>query len=98
MDDEKQTLNVAFKEMTTEISELEGTVITQGTQLGVVQGQISSKIWQQDITSSLDNLQIGGRNIILQSKTMGGSTHELYVGYLTYNGENLTYNSDNLYY
>ena len=30
------------------------TITSQGTELNVVQGQISSKIWQQDITSAID--------------------------------------------
>lgn len=46
------------------IDKLTETVSTQGTQLTAVQGQISSKIWQQDITTAVNELQIGGRNLI----------------------------------
>ena len=63
VDANKQTLDVAFKNMTTNVTNLQNTVTTQGTQLTAVQGQISSKIWQQDITTAVNNLQIGGRNL-----------------------------------
>ena len=39
-----------------DISALTQTVSTQGTQLSVVQGQISSKVWQQDITSAVNGI------------------------------------------
>lgn len=51
-----------------DISTLTQTVSTQGTQLSVVQGQISSKIWQQDITSAISGLEIGGKNLLRDSK------------------------------
>lgn len=63
VDADKQTLDVAFKNMTTNVTNLQNAVTTQGTQLTAVQGQISSKIWQQDITTVVNNLQIGGRNL-----------------------------------
>lgn len=40
------------------------TVSSQGTQLSTVQGQISSKVWQQDITTAVTSLEIGGRNLL----------------------------------
>lgn len=49
LDDISQTLDVAFTELETEVAELGSTVSSQGTQLSVVQGQIESKVWQQDI-------------------------------------------------
>lgn len=63
VDANKQTLDVAFKNMTTNVTNLQNAVTTQGTQLTAVQGQISSKIWQQDISTAVNNLQIGGRNL-----------------------------------
>jgi hypothetical protein len=51
-DDEKQTLDVAFKSMETDVSDLGKTVSSQGTQLTAVQGQIASKVWQQDIDTA----------------------------------------------
>ena len=52
----------------TNILALTETVTTQGTDISVIQGQISSKIWQQDITTAVDNIEIGGRNLQLGSK------------------------------
>lgn len=49
LNDEEQRLDVAFTEMITDVDGLSDTVSSQGTQLSVVQGQISSKVWQQDI-------------------------------------------------
>lgn len=67
VDANKQTLDVAFKNMTTNVTNLQNTVTTQGTQLTAVQGQISSKVWQQDINTTVNNLQIGGRNLLLNT-------------------------------
>ena len=98
VDAEKQTLDIAFKNMTTSVTTVAGVanaanstankadehakdalnkantnaanietvtekVITQGTQLSTVQGQISSKIWQQDITTTVNKIKVGGRNL-----------------------------------
>lgn len=98
VDAEKQTLDIAFKNMTTSVTTVAGVanaanstankadehakdalnkananaanietvtekVTTQGTQLSTVQGQISSKIWQQDITTTVNKIKVGGRNL-----------------------------------
>lgn len=68
VDANKQTLDVAFKNMTTNVTELQKSVTTQGTQLTAVQGAISSKVWQQDITTAVNDLQIGGRNLFQGTK------------------------------
>lgn len=68
VDANKQTLDVAFKDMTTNVTNLQNAVTTQGTQLTAVQGQISSKVWQQDITTAVNGLQIGGRNLFQGTK------------------------------
>lgn len=67
VDANKQTLDVVFKDMTTNVTNLQNAVTTQGTQLTAVQGQISSKVWQQDISTAVNNLQIGGRNLLLNT-------------------------------
>lgn len=72
VDANKQTLDVAFKDMTTNVTELQKSVTTQGTQLTAVQGAISSKVWQQDITTAVNGLQIGGRNLIRNSNFSDG--------------------------
>lgn len=56
LDDEKQTLDVAFKELESEVTELGTTVTSQGTDISVIQGQIASKIWQQDINAATDEM------------------------------------------
>lgn len=52
LDEQNQSLDVAFKAMTTDMTELGETVSSQGTAISTVQGQISSKIWQQDIDTA----------------------------------------------
>lgn len=49
MDSEGQTLDVAFTNMTSDMDDLNKTVSSQGTSISVMQGQIASKVWQQDI-------------------------------------------------
>lgn len=71
IDANKQTLDVAFKNMTTNVTDLQKSVTTQGTQLTTVQGQISSKVWQQDITTAVSNLQVGGRNLLKGTHSSG---------------------------
>lgn len=69
-DDKGQTLDVAFKTITDTTDSLTETVSSQGTELSAIQGQISSKIWQQDINETVDNVKIGGRNLALKSNEM----------------------------
>lgn len=78
IDANKQTLDVAFKNMTTNVTELQNSVTTQGTQLTAVQGSISSKVWQQDITTAVNGLQIGGRNLF---QNTGYTRGNLYLGW-----------------
>lgn len=78
IDANKQTLDVAFKNMTTNVTNLQNAVTTQGTQLTAVQGQISSKVWQQDINTTVNNLQIGGRNLF---QNTGYTRGNLYLGW-----------------
>lgn len=52
LDDEEQSLDVAFKELTTEVAEQGETISSQGTAISVIQDQITSKIWQQDINTA----------------------------------------------
>lgn len=56
-DDEKQTLDVAFTEMASQVDDIDNTVSTQGTQISVIQGQISNKIWKQDIDDATGELE-----------------------------------------
>ncbi len=87
IDSDKQTLDISFKTITektdTAVSDLKNltssvatvtnTVNAQGTQITNIQGQINTKIWQQDITTAVTSLQIGGRNLL--TKTNQGKTY-----------------------
>lgn len=55
-DDKNQTLDVAFTNMSTSVTELGESVSSQGTTISTIQGQISSKVWQQDITTAVEGL------------------------------------------
>lgn len=72
------------------------TVSTQGTQLTEVQGQISSKIWKQDITTAVSELEIGGRNLYTGTKDYNGTGWKnlhLWENDGTYNGFTVKKNS-----
>lgn len=98
VDSDNQTLDVAFKQVTTNVESVLSdigtikknintvidTISTQGTQITAIQGQISSKVWQQDITTAVNNLQIGGRNLLLN--TAGNNSFEHWY---TYKASNL---------
>lgn len=56
LDTENQTLDVAFTNLTTLVTTQGNTISSQGTAISTIQGQISSKIWQQDITTATDAL------------------------------------------
>lgn len=75
IDDEGQTLDISFKTMSSAINGLQTTQTSQGTQLSVIQGNIDSKIWQQDITKAIDDIEVGGRNLLLNSNFTKGSEY-----------------------
>lgn len=75
IDEENQTLDVSFKVMKSNIDGLQTTQTSQGTEISTIQGQISSKIWQQDITKAIDDIEIGGRNLLLNSNFSKGSDY-----------------------
>ena len=56
LDDKKQTLDVAFTSVTSDVSDTKNLVSSQGTAISTIQGQISSKIWEQDIKNATDEL------------------------------------------
>lgn len=66
LDDEKQTLDVAFESMTTDIEELQNGVSSQGTAISVMQGQIASKVWQQDINTAVNEVNETTDNLSTQ--------------------------------
>lgn len=56
LDEEGQTLDVAFKTLSTEVDNQGETISSQGTQISTIQGQISSKVWQQDIDTAKNEM------------------------------------------
>lgn len=56
LDANAQTLDVAFTNMTSIVNDIDSKVITQGTNIATIQGQISSKIWQSDITTAINGV------------------------------------------
>lgn len=88
VDADNQTLDISFKKITektdTAVSDLKNltssvetvtnTVNAQGTQITNIQGQINTKIWQQDITTAVTSLQIGGRNLLQGTKDFSKGT------------------------
>lgn len=88
IDADKQTLDISFKSITekteTAVSDLknltssvaivQNTVNAQGTQITNLQGQINTKIWQQDITTAVTSLEIGGRNLLQGTKDFSKGT------------------------
>lgn len=84
LDEEKQTLDVSFKTLSGEVS-------SQGTALSVIQGQITSKIWEQDINAATGELNTKYSTL---TQTIEGLTVEVgdaaktATNFLKYDGTN----------
>ena len=52
LDEANQTLDVAFKSMSNTVTSQGETITSQGTAISTIQGQITNKIWQQDIDTA----------------------------------------------
>src|SRR5699024_6410824 len=46
------------------------TVQSLGTEFDIVAGQVSSRVWNTDIENAVDGIEIGGRNLILDSEDL----------------------------
>lgn len=57
LDDEEQTLSAAFTSLSTTVTDQGETITSQGTSIEAIQGQIESKIWQQDIDTAIDPIE-----------------------------------------
>lgn len=64
--DKAQTLDVAFESMSTDIDELQNGVSSQGTAIQVMQGQIASRVWQQDIDTAINGVNTTTENLSTQ--------------------------------
>src|SRR5699024_7269365 len=50
-------------------------VSSLGTEVSQVAGQISNKVWKTDIESAIDGIEVGGRNLVLDSEGMYSGTN-----------------------
>lgn len=66
LDDKGQTLDVAFESMSSDIEEIQNGVSSQGTAISVIQGQIASKVWQQDINTVVNEVNETTDNLSTQ--------------------------------
>lgn len=71
LDEQNQTLDVAFGALTTKVNGQAETISSQGTAISVIQGNISSKIWQQDIISAIG----GGINLVRNTKNPSNNSY-----------------------
>lgn len=73
------------------ISENTQSIIEQKTEITAVQGKITSKVWQQDITTALEELEVGAVNLLDGSKDLS-DTNSFFAEYNLTDGANqLTY-------
>lgn len=70
LDEEGQSLDVAFKSMTTDVDGLSETVSSQGSKISVLQDKFSSKVWQNDIDTAVNEVGI-------QTETLSTQYEEL---------------------
>lgn len=68
LDTQAQTLDVAFTSLNSTVTGQGSTITSQGTSISTIQGQISSKIWSTDITTAVNGIQVGGRNLLKNSR------------------------------
>lgn len=95
LDDKNQTLDVVFTSMTSDVNELSEDVSSQGTQLSVIQGKINSKVWQQDIDSSVNEVGEKTEELSTKYSQLSQSVNGLSstISNLTIGGRNLIRNS-----
>lgn len=74
-DSKNQTLDVIFTDLTTDMAAIEDTVSSQGTQLSVMQGEITSKVWEQDITAAINTQYSYFNQTVNEFKTEVGNTY-----------------------
>ena len=53
----------------TKVNTLTTTVTSQGSSITQLQNNITNKVWKTDITTAVNNIQIGGRNLVRNSGT-----------------------------
>ena len=81
--DNKINLKVDTQTYSTKVNAIDSNISTITTNLNkatsdisILQGQISLKVEQTDITNAINNVQVGGRNLWIKSKVTGYSAIE----------------------
>src|SRR5699024_4915159 len=54
------------------VDTLAGTVQSLGSEFDIVAGQVNSRVWNTDIESAIDGIEIGGRNLFRNSDFSNG--------------------------
>src|SRR5699024_1224932 len=57
------------------VDTLAGTVQSLGTEFDIVAGQVSSRVWNTDIETAIDGIEVGGRNLVQDSHFDGGNVN-----------------------
>lgn len=70
----KSTADSALSKVNT----LTTTVTSQGSSITQLQGSITNKVWKQDITTAVNDIQIGGTNLIRNSNFFQKDTYWAY--------------------
>lgn len=58
-----------------QINSINSTLSSQSSSISVLQGQITTKVTQTDINNSINNLQIGGRNLLRNSNWLTDTSY-----------------------
>lgn len=88
LDDRKQTLDVAFTALSSTVNAQGETITSQGTAISTIQGQITSKIWKQDIDSATGTMSTQYSTLsqdLASFKTTVGETYATKTGLETTN-------------
>lgn len=71
-----QSLDVSFAQLNTAVNDEKEKTLALQTSVGIMQGQITSKVWQEDIIEAVDTLEIGGRNLLASTNDWYTRTSE----------------------
>lgn len=88
---------LALKANKDTVDRLEGTVSSLGTDIDVIAGEISNKVWKTDIESAVDELSYENRNLIRRSQNFEDTNHWEYKNVIQVNGESITFDSGTSY-
>ncbi|MFL0245534.1 hypothetical protein [Candidatus Clostridium stratigraminis] len=89
LDKQAQTLDLAFNTLNNTVTSQGQTITSQGTSITAIQGNITNKIWSTDITTAINGIQVGARNLIVYNKLLaynGTINADYKTGIVTGNG------------